>query len=87
MTFGLRALRFLLIACVNVANLFLARSLTRTKEIAVRTALGSGRGRLVGQFLAESLFVAAVGAVAGSVVAFWGVKVLLAISPESLARE
>jgi len=76
----------LLIACVNVANLFLARSLTRANEIAVRTALGSGRGRLVGQILTESLFVATVGAIAGSVVAFWGVRALLAISPESLAR-
>jgi putative ABC transport system permease protein len=76
----------LLIACVNVANLFLARSVSRTKEIAVRTALGSGRGRVVGQSMTESLIVAAVGAVAGSIVAFWGVKALLAISPESLAR-
>jgi putative ABC transport system permease protein len=76
----------LLIACVNVANLFLARAASRTKEIAIRTALGSGRGRLVSQVLSESLLVAVAGGIAGSAVAFWGVKVLLAMSPESLAR-
>ncbi len=76
----------LLIACVNVANLSLARSVARTKEMAIRTALGSGRGRLVGQLLTESVVVAAAGGVAGSFLAFWGVKTLLAISPESLAR-
>jgi putative ABC transport system permease protein len=76
----------LLIACVNVANLSLARSVARTKEMAIRTALGSGRGRLVGQLLTESTAVAVAGGVAGSVLAYWGVKTLLAISPESLAR-
>jgi predicted permease len=76
----------LLIACVNVANLSLARSVARTKELAIRTALGSGRGRLVGQLLTESVVVAAAGGVAGSFLAYWGVKTLLAMSPESLAR-
>jgi predicted permease len=76
----------LLIACVNVANLSLARSVARTKEMAIRTALGSGRGRLVGQLLTESVVVAAAGGVAGSFLAYWGVKTLLAMSPESLAR-
>jgi putative ABC transport system permease protein len=76
----------LLIACLNVANLFLARSVARTKEIAIRTALGAGRLRLVGQRLTESLLVAFAGGLVGSAVAYWGVKFLLAVSPESLAR-
>jgi len=76
----------LLIACVNVANLVLARSLGRTREIAVRTALGAARARVAGQQLVESLVVAAAGGAVGSMVAYWGVKLLLAVSPESLAR-
>ncbi len=76
----------LLIACLNVANLFLARSVARTKETAIRTALGAGRSRVLGQQLTESVMVAAVGGLIGSVVAYWGVKLLLAVSPESLAR-
>ena len=76
----------LLIACVNVANLFLARSIARQKEIAVRAALGSGRLRLAGQLLVESLVIAAIGGAAGLAATFVGVRVLLAVSPESLAR-
>jgi putative ABC transport system permease protein len=76
----------LLIACVNVANLFLARSLGRRREIAIRSALGSGRGRLVRQFFAESLLVAALAGVAGLVVAHVGVRFLLSISPDAVAR-
>ncbi|MCL7970875.1 MAG: ABC transporter permease, partial [marine benthic group bacterium] len=76
----------LLIACVNVANLFLARSMGRRREIAIRSALGSGRGRLVRQFLAESLLIASLAGVAGVAMARIGVRVLLAISPDAVAR-
>ena len=76
----------LLIACVNVANLFLARSVSQTRDIVIRTALGARRSRLVGLRLTESLLVAVAGGVVGSVVAYWGVRILLAMSPDSLAR-
>ena len=76
----------LLIACVNVANLFLARSVSQTRDIVIRTALGARASRLVGLRLTESLVVAVAGGVLGSIVAYWGVRILLAMSPESLAR-
>ena len=76
----------LLIACVNVANLSLARSIARSRELAIRAALGSGRGRLAAQLFTENLMIAALGGVVGMAVTAVGVKVLLAISPESLAR-
>lgn len=76
----------LLIACVNVANLMLVRTVARTREIAIRTAMGAARARVAGQQLVESLLVAVAGGVIGSAVAFWGVKLLLAVSPDSLAR-
>ena len=76
----------LLIACLNVANLFLARSVAQTKETAIRTALGAARSRVMGYRFTESILVAAAGGLVGSVVAYWGVRLLLAVSPESLAR-
>jgi len=76
----------LLIACVNVANVFLAHSAGRKKEMAVRAALGAGRRHLIGQFLSESVMLAALGGIAGFLLAVFGVRLLLAMGPDALPR-
>ena len=72
----------LLIACTNLANLFLARSSTRQREIAVRLAIGAARRRLVRQLLTETLLLAVVGGLAGLTVAWWGARALSTLDPE-----
>ncbi len=76
----------LLIACANVANLFLVRAEGRHKEIAIRSALGAERGTLARDFLRESTVLALAGGTLGLLLAFGGIKLLVALGPESIPR-
>ena len=84
--FVLASLLLLVITCVNVANLLLVRGLARTREVAVRSALGAGRGRVIARLLAENAVLATVGGALGIAVATTVVQVFVALAPAGLPR-
>ncbi|HSC16577.1 MAG TPA: FtsX-like permease family protein, partial [Gammaproteobacteria bacterium] len=76
----------LLIACANVVNLLLVRSAARVRELAIRTAVGAGRGRIARQLLTENVLIALIAALIGLVIGQWTLEILLALAPGGLAR-
>ncbi len=76
----------LLVACANVANLFLAQAIVRQRELAIRSALGASRWRLMRELLVEGVILAACGGLLGTLLSIWGVRAALAVAPETQVR-